>query len=79
MTVAKLFSDAHEMYLTAQYLYAVPMDLHNNGVGHAVGDAAGIFTTVEDMANTICQKLNNGELKVITNDQIISSNGCNCS
>ena len=37
-TVARLFSNAHESEVTSNLILEVQMDLHNNNVGHTIGD-----------------------------------------
>ena len=76
--IAKLFSDAHETEVPPNKQYAIPMDIHNNAVGHQVGDAAGLLTTAEDLSDEICQRLKLGKLKAFSNGQLVSSNGCGC-
>jgi hypothetical protein len=40
----------------------VQMDLHNNNVGHTIGDDASIFVSDQDLSSSVYQSLLNGLL-----------------
>jgi hypothetical protein len=61
-TVARLFSNAHESEVTSNLILEVQMDLHNNNVGHTIGDDASIFVSDQDLSSSVYQSLLNGLL-----------------
>jgi len=61
-TVARLFSNAHESEVTSNLILEVQMDLHNNNVGHTIGDDASIFISDQDLSSSVYQSLLNGLL-----------------
>lgn len=80
-TVARLFSNAHESEVTSNLILEVQMDLHNNNVGHTIGDDASIFVSDQDLSSSVYQSLLNGLLVYLSPlDAVIPPNfGINSS
>ena len=67
-SIAKLFGDAHESEVPAQLILEKQMDLWNNQVGQQIGNNAlfPIFTSDENIANQVLNKLYGGELRYLS-------------
>ena len=60
--VARLFSTAHESEVPVNLVLEVQMDLHNNDVGHTIGDDAGFFVSDQELSNSVYLELLAGNL-----------------
>ncbi|MDH7913984.1 hypothetical protein [Winogradskyella sp. SYSU M77433] len=60
--VARYFSTAHESEVPANWVLEKQMDLHNNDVGHIIGDNASFFVSDQDLSNAVYQAVLDGEL-----------------
>ena len=80
-TVSRLFSTAHESEVPANLILEVQMDLHNNNVGHIIGDNASFFVSDNDLSNSVYSELLAGNLFYLSPlDDIIPPNfGINAS
>ncbi|WP_299126849.1 hypothetical protein [uncultured Winogradskyella sp.] len=61
-TVARLFSTAHESEVPANLILEVQMDLHNNDIGHTIGEDASFFVSDQDLSNSVYSQLLAGNL-----------------
>ncbi len=61
-TVARLFSTAHESEVPANLILEVQMDLHNNDIGHTIGDDASFFVSDQELSNSVYSELLSGNL-----------------
>ncbi len=78
--VTLMFADAHEC---GEDTEASRMDLRNNAVGIGIGSNCSEPCTPEQIAAEVCQKLENGEMSVLSSPNnpfslIISSGDCEC-
>ena len=79
---AKLFGDAHECDVPLELLSEKEMDLHNNEIGVEIG-IQYMFNSNIEIANIICSRLANGDLIILEDPMVGSSNlidsdSCEC-
>lgn len=65
ISIAKLFSDAHETTTPIQLSKEKHMDLFNNDVGHQSGSTANMLTLNSTLSEAVMNKLLNGELRYL--------------
>ncbi|SHE63271.1 hypothetical protein SAMN05444278_103218 [Psychroflexus salarius] len=65
-TIARLFSTAHESEVPAHLILEVQMDLHNNDIGHLIGDNASFFVSDQDLSDSVYTELLNGNLRYLS-------------
>lgn len=66
-SIAKKFSDAHEVSTPSYLQKEKEMDLFNNNVGHQVGDVMfPLLTTNQNLSDQVSQKLVDGELRYLS-------------